>query len=127
MSEKTQDDIDLNYYEGVRKQVISKLTAGGIPNDKETIDTLLKAIDGGSRVVLTKKRLEVDKEGNEVKAQTQAMVAEILKAVPTAKQSLERATPLGEVEIVAPLPGETSVGTKELTYQQIMSNEHPNP
>lgn len=127
MSEKTQDDIDLNYYEGVRKQIITKLTAGGIPNDKETIDTLLKAVDGGSRVVLTKKRLEVDKEGNEVKAQTQAMVAEILKAVPTAKQSRERAIPLGEVEIVAPLPGETSVGTKELTYQQIMSSEHPNP
>ena len=127
MSEKTQDDIDLNYYEGVRKQIITKLTTGGIPNDKEMIDTLLKAVDGGSRVVLTKKRLEVDKEGNEVKAQTQAMVAEILKAVPTAKQSRERAIPLGEVEIVAPLPGETSVGTKELTYQQIMSNEHPNP
>ncbi len=127
MSEKTQDDIDLNYYEGVRKQIISKITTGGIPNDKEMIDTLLKAVDGGSRVVLTKKRLEVDKEGNEVKAQTQAMVAEILKAVPTAKQSRERAIPLGEVEIVAPLPGETSVGTKELTYQQIMSNEHPNP
>ena len=127
MSEKTQDDIDLNYYEGVRKQIITKLTTGGIPNDKETIDTLLKAVDGGSRVVLTKKRLEVDKEGNEVKAQTQAMVAEILKAVPTAKQSRERAIPLGEVEIVAPLPGETSVGTKELTYQQIMSSEHPNP
>ncbi len=127
MSEKTQDDIDLNYYEGVRKQIISKITTGGIPNDKEMIDTLLKAVDGGSRVVLTKKRLEVDKEGNEVKAQTQAMVAEILKAVPTAKQSRERAIPLGEVEIVAPLPGETSVGTKELTYQQIMSSEHPNP
>ena len=127
MSEKTQDDIDLNYYEGVRKQIITKLTTGGIPNDKEMIDTLLKAVDGGSRVVLTKKRLEVDKEGNEVKAQTQAMVAEILKAVPTAKQSRERAVPLGEVEIVAPLPGETSVGTKELTYQQIMSSEHPNP
>ncbi len=127
MSEKTQDDIDLNYYEGVRKQIISKITTGGIPNDKEMIDTLLKAVDGGSRVVLTKKRLEVDKEGNEVKAQTQAMVAEILKAVPTAKQSRERAVPLGEVEIVAPLPGETSVGTKELTYQQIMSSEHPNP
>lgn len=127
MSEKTQDDIDLNYYEGVRKQIITKLTTGGIPNDKEMIDTLLKAVDGGSRVVLTKKRLEVDKEGNEVKAQTQAMVAEILKAVPTAKQSRERAIPLGEVEIVAPLPGETSVGTKELTYQQIMSSEHPNP
>ena len=127
MSEKTQDDIDLNYYEGVRKQIISKITTNGIPNDKEMIDTLLKAVDGGSRVVLTKKRLEVDKEGNEVKAQTQAMVAKILKAVPTAKQSLERAVPLGEVEIVAPLPGETSVGTKELTYQQIMSSEHPNP
>ena len=127
MSEKTQDDIDLNYYEGVRKQIISKITTGGIPSDKEMIDTLLKAVDGGSRVVLTKKRLEVDKEGNEVKAQTQAMVAEILKAVPTAKQSRERAIPLGEVEIVAPLPGETSVGTKELTYQQIMSSEHPNP
>ena len=127
MSEKSQDDIDLNYYEGVRKQIISKITTGGIPNDKEMIDTLLKAVDGGSRVVLTKKRLEVDKEGNEVKAQTQAMVAEILKAVPTAKQSRERAIPLGEVEIVAPLPGETSVGTKELTYQQIMSSEHPNP
>ena len=127
MSEKTQDDIDLNYYEGVRKQIISKITTNGIPNDKEMIDTLLKAVDGGSRVVLTKKRLEVDKEGNEVKAQTQAMVAEILKAVPTAKQSRERAIPLGEVEIVAPLPGETSVGTKELTYQQIMSSEHPNP
>ena len=127
MTEKTQDDIELNYYEGVRKQIISKITTNGIPNDKEMIDTLLKAVDGGSRVVLTKKRLEVDKEGNEVKAQTQAMVAEILKAVPTAKQSRERAIPLGEVEIVAPLPGETSVGTKELTYQQIMSSEHPNP
>ena len=60
MSNISQEDADLNFYEGVRKQIVTKLTAKGIPSDLEEAALLLKAVDGGSKVALTKKRLSVD-------------------------------------------------------------------
>lgn len=127
MSDIDQDDIDLNYYEGVRKQIVTKLMKDGPPTDNEQLNTLLKAIDGGGRVILTKKRLAQDKEDNQTKGQTLAMVSEILRSVPTASQARQRTTELPSVEVVPTLPGETSIGTKEITYKEIMSNEGQDP
>lgn len=122
MSSVSQDDIDLNNYEEVRKRVVNSITSKGIPTDNETLSILLKAIDGGSNVILKKKRIEADKEDNNLKTQQQAILMELLKNTPTARQNLERTKELPSIEAVVPLPGETSIGTKELSYEEIMSN-----
>ena len=123
MTEVTQDDADLNFYENVRKNMVTQIVKNGVPTDPEMGSLLLKAIDGGSRTILAKKRLEVDKESNETMAQQQAIMAEVLRSVPTAKQAKARISPLPEVEMVEVKPGETSVGTKEVRYNQIMGKE----
>ena len=123
MTEVTQDDADLNFYESVRKNMVTQIVKNGVPTDPEMGSLLLKAIDGGSRTILAKKRLEVDKESNETMAQQQAIMAEVLRSVPTAKQAKARTSPLPEVEMVEVKPGETTVGTKEVRYNQIMGKE----
>lgn len=123
MTEVTQDDADLNFYENVRKNMVTQIVKNGVPTDPEMGNLLLKAIDGGSRTILAKKRLEVDKESNETMAQQQAIMAEVLRSVPTAKQARVRTSPLPEVDMVEVKPGETSVGTKEVRYNQIMGKE----
>ena len=47
MSDITQDDINLDYYEGIRKQLVGKLVLSGVPTDPEMGGLLLKALDGG--------------------------------------------------------------------------------
>lgn len=123
MSDINQDDADLNYYEGIRKQVVSKIVAGGIPTDPEMAGLLLKAIDGGGRVILTKKRLVVDKEANENIANTQMIIAEVLRSSPTNKQRLKRTEALPQVDLVAPRPGEIEIGTKSVRYNDIMKKD----
>lgn len=120
MSDVNQDDVDLNYYEGIRKGLVQALVKDKIPTDPETAGLLLKAIDGGSRTILTKKRLDVDKESNENMAATQQLIAEVLRASPTNKQRLQRTEPLPDVEMTTPLPGEIEVGTKAVRYKDIM-------
>ena len=127
MSDISQDDLDLQFYEGVRKKVVVDLTKKGIPSDPEYLNILLKAVDGGSKNIIAKKRLEVDKEDTQNKGQALGIVAEMLRNMPTAQQRRERTEPLPTIDVVPALPGETSVGTKEIKYNDIMSSEHQNP
>lgn len=123
MSEISQDDVDLNYYEGIRKQMVQSIVAKGVPTDPEMAGLLLKAIDGGGRVILTKKRLTVDQEASENMANTQNVIAEILRSSPTAKQRLRRTESLSVVDMVPPKPGEAEVGTKMVRYTDIMQKD----
>lgn len=123
MEQFNQDDADLNFYEGTRKKIVSSLMEKGVPQDNESIGLVLKAIDGGSRTILTKKRLEVDKENSEVISANQALIAEILKSSPTRQQQLQRTTPLPEIDMSVPGPGETEIGTKQVTYKEIMGHQ----
>lgn len=120
MSEINQDDADLNFYESTRKNIVTTLVSKGVGNlDNETLSLVLKAVDGGSRTVLTKKRLEVDRENNETLAANQALIAEVLRASPTRQQQLGRTNPLPVIDMTVPAPGETEIGTKQVTYKEI--------
>lgn len=128
MSQISNEDLDLQHYEGIRRQLASTIMKGGkVPEDKESQDLLLKVIDGGSRTALTRKRIEVEKEGNQINAEKQAIVQELLRSVPTLKQAKSRTQELPSVEMVVPKPGEIDIGTKELPYEKIMSTENQNP
>lgn len=122
MSNISQEDADLNFYEGVRKQIVTKLTAKGIPSDLEEASLLLKAVDGGSKVALTKKRLSVDQETNATEQQRQEMIAAVLLNSPTAQQARKRTEALPVIEQSIPLPGETSIGTKEVRYNEMVQS-----
>ena len=123
MSDITQDDINLDYYEGIRKQLVAKLVLPGVPTDPEMGGLLLKALDGGVKTILTKKRLTADKEVNENMAITQQLIAEVLRATPTNKQKLNRTEALPEIDFTAPKPGEVEIGTKEVRYNKIMEKD----
>lgn len=129
MTEPTKEDLDLNFYEGVRKDIVTKLTAEkDILNDTERANLLLKAVDGGSRTALAKKRLAVDQEAVASQAQTMELFANLLTNTPTARQRMERGetrAPLAEIDATPPIAGETDIGTKEVLYDNIMAGEKP--
>lgn len=123
MSEVNQDEADLAMYEGVRRKMVIELSKDGIPKDIETGNLLLKALDGGSKIILTKKRLEVDKSAIEGAAATQQLMSEILRNSPTVKQKLGRTEALPSIDIVAPKPGEIEIGSKSVFYKDIMQQK----
>ena len=129
MTEPTKEDLELNFYEGVRKDIVTKLVAEkDILSDTERASLLLKAVDGGSRTALAKKRLAVDQEAVASQAQTMELFANLLTNTPTARQRMERGegrAPLDDVDATAPIAGETDIGTKEVHYDKIMGSERP--
>lgn len=126
MSEISQEDIDINNYEDTRKRLVSKLTEKGIPQDLEDRTLLLKAIDGGSKIALGRKKLKIEEKNGAEQAKITSIVAELLKNTPTAKQLLERNG--GEqkerpvIDVVPVIKGEVDIGTKEIRYNEIMSS-----
>ena len=45
MSDVNQDDVDLNYYEGIRKGLVQALVKDKIPTDPETAAALVKGTE----------------------------------------------------------------------------------
>lgn len=119
----SQEDVDINYYEDIRKKFVQETVSKGIPKDIEVAALLLRAIDGGVKTALVKKKIMADKEANENTANVQLLMSKILMATPTVQQNLKRIESLPDVDLVSPLPGETEIGTKEVRYNKIMKED----
>lgn len=115
MNDVVKADQDLEFYEGVRRQVVTKITAKGIPSDPEEIRLLMQAVDGGSRTALGRKKAAAEDENNRIGGNIADTMAELLRASPTTKQQRERGS-MPQVPDADLVQGETDTGTKDVRY-----------
>jgi hypothetical protein len=115
MSNVEKADQDLDFYEGVRRKVVDKITEKGIPEDPDAIRLLMQAVDGGSRTALGRKKAAADDEANRIGGSVADTIAELLRSSPTTKQKRERDS-MPSVPDANLIPGEIEVGTKDVQY-----------
>lgn len=122
--ERDENDIDLDFVRGVRKDVIAKLTSKGIPEDNHQMAILQSYLNDMSRDAMGKKRLKVEKQIGDKTAEAQALIASLLLNPDVKKigrgaggRIPELPHDLPHVEIVE---GEFSEGGQGETYAQFM-------
>ena len=126
MSDISPEDLALNTYEGIRMDLAKKLSSKkNITDDVERANLLVKIIDGGSRTALASKRLKADQEATASQQQKMDLFATLLMNTPTASQrrAMGGRDPLPDVDIVVPEKGETDIGTKALSFEEMMGKE----
>lgn len=122
------DDQILQFTQGKRQEIVSKLTAKGIPtDDSKQMQALLATLDGMDRVALGKKRIKAD-EG--LAGANQAMAAGVIatllqRAGSAGVRPFEvldappRTPPVLGSEIPDPVlvKGETDTVTQQMSYE----------
>lgn len=121
MSVEDQSALELN--QRIRKKIIKDLTKEGttLPEDKESRDFLIKALDGSDRQVLTKAKIKSDDTNGQNQANIQAMTLNLLKQVNSRQQGGPRIESIDVPMIeVTPVDGETHIGIETFTFEDIM-------
>lgn len=130
------DEEALDFTQGQRKKLVDALTANGTPTDSEVASTLLKTLDGMDRQALTKMKIKSDeKSANNSDAMAAAVIAGVFAKLkgknPYEREILEgevvqQAAPtpdLSKLPAVELVPGETDIGTSDLTYEAFTSGQ----
>lgn len=122
------DDQILQYTQGKRQEIVSKLTAKGIPtDDSKQMQALLATLDGMDRVALGKKRIKAD-EGiaGANQAAAAAVIATLLQKAGSAGMRpfeavdvIPRTPPTLGSDIPEPVlvKGETDTVTQQMSYE----------
>ena len=122
------DKRKLNLTASIRETIISELTKDGkIPDDKDGQSFLIKALDGLDNNTLKQARLKVDKGKNDSAEATVNIVTEFLlrfnDAPISQKSTTNNITELDSSFVLTDkVPGETDIGTKDLTIEEIKKN-----
>lgn len=82
--EMTEDDV-LSYTRNKRMELANKLTATGVPTDKEQAGLLLQTLDGLDRSSLTRLRIKTEEKANTNSAHAAALIAEVLSKIGSSK------------------------------------------
>ena len=84
--EEVDDDVNserlLDFTQRVRKELVSEITDGGIPSDKEERTMLLQALRDMDQTSVNRLRLDVDKESNESSRAAQEIVKRLYEINP---------------------------------------------
>lgn len=111
-----QDDIDLNYVRDKRIGLVDMITKGGIPDDPEKQQIMLKALSDMSKDAIAKKRIKSEEKiANGNSANTAMVAAFLARYNPNATKSDAVGT-IPNVELPKPdlVAGETDIkGTGE--------------
>ena len=133
VDDRLSDDEILAYTQAKRRELVSKMTETGIPEDNKDRLTLLAALDGMDRAALTVQKIASKEKTASADREAQMLIASIygqLRGVDpfAVDQSdngvIRRTQPLVLDESgMAPLesvPGETSIGTIVETSQEFL-------
>ena len=123
------DDQVLMFAQEIRTRAVHQILAeGNFPvNDKDTMGTLAKMLDGLDKQALGKKRLDTDNKATDVAAQANLILGEIIKLqgnvdpflntnAPVMKTVSERIPDKLLDEDITIVPGELESGNAGLTY-----------
>lgn len=120
ISQINDDDVLLNKTLSIRNVVIDQLFKDNkIPNDKEDRELLFRAMEGMDKTILARAKNKIDKEANTDVKEMNAIALAILEKTRPAhiKQGVEAPTLPSDIKVTNPIPGETDVGTVNLTYE----------
>lgn len=124
---KDINDVRLAASQNTREQIVAKLTAKGVPSDKEEVELLLKVLDGIDRTAIGIKRISVEKSAADAAAIERRMIMSILgertAEISDSITNRRSGIPLAErVSDYKPAAGEMSSGGN-LTYEECFSTE----
>ena len=118
-------DDTLEYTNGIRKDIITKLTKDGeLPKDLGSKQLLTSMLDGMDRGVAGKARLDLQQEKNKTDTDMIGMVSSLLLNIQTTPTktsdvSLPRELP-GNVVTENIVPGEMDINPLELEYEDFV-------
>lgn len=123
--EKLTDDDVLNFVQSTRKNIVTELTAKGIPVDNDERNTLLRTLEGMASTAQGNKRLRKEEESSAIEAQAKAMLSMLFKTngrdpakvdcTVTAERVFDLPAQLGSGAPIS--PGATEVGISSETFK----------
>lgn len=134
MDKEDKDDIlsledkrKLNLTASIREQIITFTTQKGIPEDKDTQNFLIKALDGLDANTLSQAKLKIDKNNKDQNEMAVALVGEFLmRSTGRIIETNTKRETIPELDdnfiLTDVVPGEKDIGTVELTLQEIQEN-----
>lgn len=122
-----EDKRKLNLTSSIREQIIQVTTQRGIPEDKDTQNFLIKALDGLDNNTLAQAKLKIDKKNKDQNEMAIALVGEFLmRSTGRIIDSDAKRESIPELDdnfvLTDTVPGEKDIGTVELTLQEIQEN-----
>ncbi len=122
-----EDKRKLNLTASIRENIISVTTQKGIPQDKDTQNFLIKALDGLDTNTLSQAKLRVDKNNKDQNELISAMVSEFLmrstNRVITSEEKREAPPELDSSFVIDDLvPGEKDMGSVDITLEELEKN-----
>lgn len=122
-----EDKRKLNLTASIRENIISVTTQKGIPQDKDTQNFLIKALDGLDTNTLSQAKLRVDKNNKDQNELISAMVSEFLmrstNRVITSEEKRESPPELDSSFVIDDLvPGEKDMGSVDITLEELEKN-----
>lgn len=132
MTENAVVDVPLNddqliaFAQSKRKQLVEKITEKGIPEDNDSQNTMLRALEGMSSTALGNKRIKTDVDANQEVGRARAIITQLLDMAGN-KNPFEVVSPdgvpvgkiptpdtlIGDVDIK---PGETEIGVSSDSF-----------
>ena len=122
-----EDKRKLNLTASIREQIITFTTQKGIPEDKDTQNFLIKALDGLDTNTLSQAKLKIDKNNKDQNEMAVALVVEFLmRSTGRIIETNTKRETIPELDdnfiLTDVVPGEKDIGTVELTLQEIQEN-----
>jgi len=122
-----EDKRKLNLTASIREQIITFTTQKGIPEDKDTQNFLIKALDGLDTNTLSQAKLKIDKNNKDQNEMAVALVGEFLmRSTGRIIETNTKRETIPELDdnfiLTDVVPGEKDIGTVELTLQEIQEN-----
>lgn len=119
-----EDERRLEFTLSIREDIVSKLMAKGIPEDKSYQSLLVSTLDGMDRTILSRARIKSDNKISDSNAQAAGLIATLLGKIDT--RTLKSTTAQREIPVLENDPsfdmviGETDLGTQTGNFDTFM-------
>lgn len=115
--DKITDDGAIEFSQLVRKDIVNKLMAEGALDDNNSINTVLRALEGMSSTALSNKRMKTDKEISSEQSKAKTILGEVYKLMGNKNPYESEVATNRQLDIPDQLcsdfkqvPGETDIG-----------------
>ena len=125
----TEEQAIMQQHQQIRRMIVQKMTDNGvkIPENEEDRAFLMKAMETGDKVILSKAKLKSEDEATKTQGAATALITNLLLNIgPKAKRSTalpsERDVPVYNLDTVL---DETAVGIRTFSVKEIMAAGQP--
>lgn len=121
--------------QSVRRAMVMHLTSSGLPNDSESVSSLLGVLDSMDKQMINKRKMQLEEEVADSTIEAKRMIAALLTDAETpdllatrntraepVDVEFEIVTPEGFDTIVEAVPGQLEVNPDQLDYSTLMES-----